>query len=223
MMKRLNNKGITTVEVLVCFVLVVIITVSIYTTVSNFNEKKILEGYKSEIINYKNTLTKDLQDDFIKIGLTHARYETTYENEKTIHTLYCNLKDGTERKLVVEQLSAESSYHVGGSRTQDDYYMIKYGKPDDMIDRDLPDVGHSGYDPIQKKICDADAPDRDVNCRLIQDLSINNVYINITEDNVLSIYIGFYHPDFATKYAINVVCPINYVSSGRDSMNTWNY
>ena len=39
-MKKLNNKGITTVEVLICFVLVVIITVSIYATVSSFNEKK---------------------------------------------------------------------------------------------------------------------------------------------------------------------------------------
>ena len=77
-MKKLNNKGITTVEVLICFVLVVIITSSIYVTISSFNEKKTLEGYKEKIINYKNLLTKDIQDDFIKIGITHASYEKKY-------------------------------------------------------------------------------------------------------------------------------------------------
>ena len=33
-MKKLNNKGITTIEVIVCFLLIVIISASMYTTVS---------------------------------------------------------------------------------------------------------------------------------------------------------------------------------------------
>lgn len=222
-MKKLNNRGITTVEVLICFVMVVIITVSIYATVSSFNEKKILEGYKEEIYNYKNLLTQDIQDDFIKIGLTHANYERTSEGEKVIHTVNCTLRDGSKRKLVVEQLLAASSYHIGGSYTTDDYFMIRYGTPDDMIDRDLPDLGHSGYNPIERKVCDADDPERDVNCRLIKDFSINNVLINITDNNVLSIYIGFYHPDLGTKYAINIVCPIDYISGSADSSSEWTY
>ena len=222
-MKKLNNKGITTVEVLICFVLVVIITVSIYATVSSFNEKKIVEGYKEQIYNYKNLLTQDIQDDFIKIGLTHAKYERTSDGNKVIHTVDCSLRDGSERRLVVEQRLAASSYHIGGSVTEDDYFMIKYGEPDDLIDRDLPDLGHSGYDPVERQICDVDDPERDVNCRKIQDLSINNVMINITDDNVLSIYIGFYHPDLGTKYAINIVCPIDYVSGGSDSSSGWTY
>lgn len=220
---KLNNKGITTVEVLICFVLVVIITVAMYATVSSFNEKKIIEGYKEEIYNYKNLLTQDIQDDFIKIGLTHARYEKTVDGEKTIHTVYCTLKDGSERKLVIEQLLAASSYHIGGSIVNDDYFMIKYGTPDDLIDRDLPDLGHSGFNPITNEACDADQANKDTDCRVIQDLSINNVLISITDDNVLSIYIGFYHPDLSTRYAINIVCPINYIASGFDSSSNWTY
>lgn len=206
-MKKLNNKGITTIEVLICFVLVVIITVSMYATVSNFNEKKIIEGYKEEIYDYKNTLTKEIQDDFIKVGLTHARYDKTIDGNKIIHTVTCNLKDGTERKLVVEQLLAYSSYHTGGSTTEDDYFMIKYGTLDDMIEYPLPDLGSykNEYD------------------HTVQDLSINNVLISITDDNVLSIYIGFYHPEFATRYGINIVCPIDYISNGYDSSSAWNY
>lgn len=206
-MKKLNNKGITTIEVLICFILVVIITVSMYATVSNFNEKKIIEGYKEEIYDYKNILTKDIQDDFIKIGLTHAKYEKTINGDKVTHTVECSLRDGSERKLVVEQILAASSYHIGGSTAADDYFMIRYGKPDDLIEYDLPDLGEykNEYN------------------HTVKDLSINNVLINITDDNVLSIYIGFYHPELTTKYAVNIVCPIDYVSNGYDSSSSWNY
>lgn len=219
-MKKLNNKGITTIEVLICFILVVIITVSMYATVSSFNEKKIIEGYKEEVYDYKNILTKDIQDDLIKIGLVHAKYEKTVEGSKVTHTVTMNLKDGTDRKLVVEQLLAYSSYHIGGSTTEDDYFMIKYGLPDDLIEYPLPELGYSGYNSSLSKICD---PDTEDNCRKVQDLSINNVLINITDDNVLSIYIGFYHPELATRYGINIVCPIDYVSNGYDSTSNWTY
>ena len=219
-MKKLNNKGITTIEVLICFILVVIITVSMYATVSNFNEKKIIEGYKEEIYDYKNTLTKDIQDDFTKIGLTHAKYDKVINGSKVTHTVTCTLRDGSERQLVVEQLLAASSYHIGGSTTEDDEFMIKYGTPDDLIEYPLPELGYSGYDPTNSKICD---PDTDSGCLKVQDLSINNVLINITDDNVLSIYIGFYHPEFATRYGINIVCPIDYISNGYDSSSNWNY
>ena len=222
-MMKLNNKGITTIEVLICFVLIVIITVAMYATISNFNEKKVLEGYKEQILNYKNLLTKDIQDDLIKIGLTHSRYERKSENGKTITTIYFDLKDGSERQLVVEQQLAASPYHPNGSIMNDDYFMIKYGKPGDLIERPLPDVGHYGYDGYAKAACDADKPDREYSCRIVKDLSINNVLIDITDDVVLSIYIGFYHPEFATKYAINIVCPIDYTSSGYDSASNWNY
>ena len=223
-MRKLNNKGITTVEVLICFVLVVIITVSIYTTVSTFNEKKVLEGYREKIINYKNLVTQEVQNDFIKIGLSYARYERKTEGEKVIHNVYCTLRDGSERLFVVEQLEAISTYHPGGSLDTDDYYVIKYGTPpDDLIDWTLPDVGHSGYNGYEKERCDVDAPARHIHCRKIQDLSINNVMINITDDNVLSIYVGFYHPEFGSRYAINIITPIDYSSSGFDSSTAWSY
>ena len=48
-MKRLNNKGITTIEVIISFVITVIITTSLYTTVSNYNQKRLIENYRSKI------------------------------------------------------------------------------------------------------------------------------------------------------------------------------
>ena len=43
-MKKLNNKGITTVEVIICFVLVIVITSSMYSIITSFNEKRIVES-----------------------------------------------------------------------------------------------------------------------------------------------------------------------------------
>ena len=41
-MRRLNNKGVTTIEILICFIIVVIITVSMYAVVSSYNQKRII-------------------------------------------------------------------------------------------------------------------------------------------------------------------------------------
>ena len=51
-MKKLNNKGITTIEVIICFILVVTITTSMYSTVAAFNQKRNTEQYKEEIYSW---------------------------------------------------------------------------------------------------------------------------------------------------------------------------
>lgn len=200
-MKKLNNKGITTIEVIICFVLVVVITVSMYSTISNFNQKRTLESYKSEIYTYKNTLTKTIQDDFIKKGLTHANYSKVSTSGKTVYTVDAELKDGDKRKLVITQVLAKSTYHIGGKEGVDDYFMIEYGSPDELIEYPLPELGESK----------TDAGD------IIKDLSLNNIMIEIASNNVLSIYIGFYHPELSTRYSINIISPIDYISTGSDA------
>ena len=71
-MKRLNNNGITTIEILICFVLLAVISTSLYNTVSVYRNKQILEMEKEKIYTYKNLLTKEIQDDIIKRGLINA-------------------------------------------------------------------------------------------------------------------------------------------------------
>lgn len=206
-MKRLNNKGITTIEVIISFVIVVIITASLYTTVSNYNQKRLIESYKSKIYTYKNTLTKEIQDDFIKIGLTHASYEKKHVGYNITHTVECDLRDGTKRKLEVIQRYTDSTYHTGEDSV-DDFFMIKYGDEEagDFMEYPLPNVGESLSE----------------HGRVVYDLSINNVLINIEDDNILSIYIGFYHPELMTRYGINIVCPIDFVSKGVDTSAEFN-
>ncbi len=198
-MKMYNKRGITTIEVIICFVLVVIITVSMFSIISSFGEKRVEERYKEEINNYKEIVTKEIQDDFIKIGLMNVSYNREVSDDKTtVYSLDCTLKDGSPRRLEIIQRFTKSSYHPGGTTSASDYYMIKYGEPTDMIEYPLPDLGSF--------------KNKETN-QTVKDLSINNVIIKISNDNILSLYIGFYHPELTTKYAINIVCPINYTSS----------
>ena len=115
------------------------------------------------------------------------------------------MRDGTQRRLEIVQRFAKSQYHPTGSESvKEDYSTIKYGPPDDIINYSIPKFGYQVLD--KGKATE----------RKIQDLSINNVWITISDTNVLSIYIGFYHPELTTRYGIQVICPINYISSGRD-------
>lgn len=203
---KLNNKGITTIEVIICFVLVVIITVSMYTIISTFNEKKIVEGYKEETNTYINILTKDIQDDFIKKGIDKATYSQNNDGAKTIDKLDILLKDGTSRSLIVEKTVSKSEYHPDGDSNVDDDFLIKYGSSDNLIEYPIPDLGSFKSDGNHT----------------IKDLSINTVSMSVSENNILSIYIGFYHPDLGRRYAIDIVYPINYnFEISTDTTDSW--
>lgn len=196
-MKHLNNKGITTIEVLVCFIIVVVITVSMHSTISYYSQKRLYESYKQKVINYKNILTQEIQRDVINIGLTTAKVDrkVDLENSKTSYVVDMDLRDSTKRRLIVEQTLANSVYHPKGSTSTNDTFRVEYGPPDNMTAYDIPELGsfknEYGY--------------------TVQDLSINNVLIEVVDSRVLSIYIGFYHPELGTRYAINIVAPIDFV------------
>lgn len=205
-MYKLNNKGITTIEVILCFVLIVIITISMYTTISSFNDKRMIEEYKSQVYTYKNGLTKTIQDDLIRVGLAAVFQEYEKDGAKEKYIITFTLKDGNKRLLIIEKQYALSEYHTSGSDSVDDYFMISYGKLNDVVEYPLPDLG--GYT-------------NDYN-HSVKDLSINNILINISDSNVLTIYIGFYHPELSTRYAIDIVCPINYIQTESDNTKKFN-
>ena len=65
-MKRLNNKGMTAVELLVCFIIVSTIVVSMFNLIMNYRNREQIEEINDEVTNYINNLQKDIQDDLIK-------------------------------------------------------------------------------------------------------------------------------------------------------------
>ena len=216
--KKLNNKGMTTVEILISFVLVALISTSLYTTISNYNRKMDRETFKLEINKYKNILTKEIQDDIIKGGLISAQIKEFHSSNATqpddIYVVDLELKDHSVKRLAVRRRLAEF-YIKDASDTNsskiDDYFMVYYGKPsvayasinnsnykNGLEEFPIPDVGYGEND----QTCGSR------NCR-VKDLRLTNVFLK-NEDQVLSIFLGFQHIDEGTKYAINIVSPIDY-------------
>lgn len=260
----LNNKGVTTIEVLICFVLVTIISTSLFSTVSMFNDKRIEENNKSKIIIYSNTLTRIIQKDFITYGIKSATINETNENGLKTITVTCNLKSGEQRILRIKQKFTRSSIHPECSNeiyiddttryceqdNYDDEFMIEYGSPDKIIKYPIPELGEviGKYDDnlktfvpctkdqitvsneLRKKDSLTDSENKQI-CRVLKDLEINNLLINISneassddiESRVLNIYIGFYHPELGNRYAINIVSPIDYPVMPSSKNGTFNF
>ena len=201
-MKKLNNKGMTIVEILVCFVLVVSLSVSLFTTLNNYSSIQQLESDRSQIIKYKNLLTKEIQNDLITKKVVNAEIaepEAIDGNDrKLLYTIKFKFEDGSTKQLKIRKFLAaysdssindESKTDIPASEDTDDLFMITYGG----INYKLPNLG-SYQNPNEKTV---------------YDFKINNIDIN-KDNNILNLYIGFYHPNFGTRYAIDIVCPLNY-------------
>lgn len=228
---KLNNKGFTTVEVLVCFVVVSVVMMSLFSVISAFNEKRIKESYRSRVYEYKNNLTNKIQADFIKKGLTNATVTqsgSTSGVDGITYTVDCKLKDGTDRQLIIHQRFTKSTTHLDGNASKSDDFSIVYGNPaTEMIREDFPNLGDvmGEFDSATNTFVKNDSSTKCDGKPCVQkDLQINNVSIYITNEanpdadsRVLSIYIGLYHPDLGTKYGINIVAPINYQASNANT------
>lgn len=304
-MVKLNNKGMTAVEILVCMVLVVVITVSMYTSVSSYKNKQQIESFKEKIMTYKNLITKEINDDLIKDGLISAEItdfteaihndmnndeipdrdqkaadsdgnghpdidnngngifdyeEKKYSDGRTallagdanedgildayqadrdgdgipdgeVYSVKMSFRNGETKCLKIRSRKGYDYLYEGSSDDRDgngipnyveddvdDLFMISYGPGDCINDTNselnkvdenrvnyrLPDLGH-----VMKYEGETAADGTAYPTKIIYDLRINNVKIS-TENSVLDIYIGFYHPDLGTRYAISIISPINY-------------
>lgn len=197
---KLNNKGVTTIEILISFVLLAIIVVSLYGSVESYKNKQNIESNKNQIMTYKNLLTKEIQDDLIMKGLIdvtvkHQPFVAVPFTPET-YTVDFSFRDGTKSQLIVKRVLANDYGVVGsGSCTsgKNDYFSISYGPEGDLTEYELPDLG-SG--------------ENNEGCKVL-DLRMSDININ-TDNDILTIDIRFYHPDFSTKYGIDIACPINF-------------
>ena len=225
---KLNNKGFTIVEVLITFVLVSVVSISLFSTISAFNEKRIIESHRSKLYEYKNSILTRVQTDFIEKGLAHVSISKSGGSNMAsgIKTkIHCLLKDGSERDLVIYQRYTKTNVRIDGSPTNSDEFYIEYGEPNDLIREPIPDLGETvgEYDtlvrdfvPNKKSTRCVDSDGQAAPC-VAKNLQINNVLAYITNEtdldttsHVLNVYVGFYSYELGTKYAINIVAPIDY-------------
>ena len=203
MIKKLNNKGITTAEVLVCFVLIILISTSIYSIVDTYSNRHRIESFKEKVVTYKNLLTKEINNDLIKKGLNSVHFETNDDSEPTEYTAKFILNNGETKCLKIFKTefvpnvltnNYEGNVSCDGSCSgREENFEIGYGECSNEIIYPLPDLGFS-YNKNGDKIYDL----------RIKSINFSN------SDNILSLDIRFYHPELGSKYGINIVNPIGF-------------
>ena len=70
---KINNKGMTIIELILCFAIVSVIVIALLNTVMNYKTKEQLEDTKKTIISYKNVITKVIQSDIIYNDLASVK------------------------------------------------------------------------------------------------------------------------------------------------------
>lgn len=194
-MKKLNNKGMTSIEVLLSFIVVVMISTSMYSTVIAYQNKQQIESFKEKIMTYKNLLTKEVNDDLIKKGLVGVTVtEEQISGNGTKYTMTFSLKNGQKKRMIITNRKAsEDDAGIDAANDCDDKFVIAYGDVDNEIEYDVPNLGYTTND----------------NGKKVYDLRINTVEIS-ADDGIFSLLVGFTHPDLENRYNITIVCPINF-------------
>ncbi len=80
----LNKKGITSVELLVCFIIVSTIVVSMYNLILNYRNREQIEEINNEVISFSNNIQEIIQSDLIMghlvtvTNITDDGYKATF-------------------------------------------------------------------------------------------------------------------------------------------------
>ena len=124
-MKKLNNKGITAVELLVSFVIISAIVVSMFDLIMNYRNREQIEEFNNEVISFSNNLQKEIQDDLIKGHLVSVT----------------NLS-GDKHKATLVFENYQTSIEI-----KPDLGIISYGTSGNVIDYEIPAIADLTLSP----------------------------------------------------------------------------
>ena len=117
----LNKKGITSVELLVCFIIISAIVVSIYNLILNYRNREQIEEINNEVIAFSNNLQQVIQSDLVMGHLVSVS------------------------NVSVDGYSATFTFDTPNSYTttitiKPNEGVISYGKSGDVIDYEIPGI-----------------------------------------------------------------------------------
>ena len=199
-MKKLNNKGLSVVEVILTFTLVMIIASGLLTIIMNYKARAQIEMKRLELVTYKNTLTKEIQTDILDRGIYEINTEGLCKEQVDQYSSCINIvfKDGIEKILAVSKLDDTNQNNL--IKLLNNKY-IKYGDTRYPIEDTLPDNIPTGRSPKD----------------------FQNIYVNsdnfLTSESIIlnsgvttkiySIDINMEHIDYDDDFGIHIVATNN--------------
>lgn len=137
-MKKMNNKGFTIVEVIVCFILIMIIVTAMLKVAMSYRTTAQNKEIEEQLITYKNLLTKDVQKDIFEKGLINMEKCTSGEGR----CVQLNFIDGTNKQFIVGNVDRSDRNSVINKYIR--YGGIKYPMMKDDIPTNIPAGSNPG-------------------------------------------------------------------------------
>ena len=187
-MRRLNNKGMTVVELLASFIIVALIITSLYATMNNFSDKRVEESAKESIYAYKNVLTKEIYDDIIIKGLINVETSDVTDTVTEAFSKY----NSTTNKTCISNNALLTRVRFTFKDTTQKYLIVAKGSDGDI-------VAYGAMNDLHIY----DLPKYDDNA-----LRIGNVESRLTYPNY-NFEMRFEHPLFSQRYGVIIRAIIN--------------
>ena len=145
-MKKLNNRGLSIVEIVVTFAIVMAIISGLLAIIMNYRQKAETSFSELELETIKNTLTKTIQDDILNFGISEINYggscmsSTSSSRFSTCANLV--FKNGTEKILAVSKIDQDNRSSIENKYIfyDDEKYVFK-----DNLPQNIP-AGRHAYD-----------------------------------------------------------------------------
>ena len=190
-MWSINKKGITSIEILICFTITAVLVISMFKVIDSYKDRQDLESYKNTITTYKNSLTKRIEDAIIEnrgvikaevVANSEAVPNQIPENQYQIRLTFRNNK-------VIIMTVMKDAYCTDGQPCDP-----TKRKPDEL------DYERSSF----YVIFDGEK----ITLPKAYFLQFNEVYLK-NEDDFITLHIGIHHPDLGNKYdVLNVFTPL---------------
>ena len=197
-MFKLNNKGMSIVEVVVTFSIIMVISVGLLTIVVNYRNKISVSLERLKLDTFKSNVTQDVYNDILNLGVseinTAGECSTLTDLNRCINIVF---QDGSQRVLGTSKVTPNDKNSVSEKFVY--YDGIKYKLKDY-----LPDNKPSGR--VWK----------DLEAISINDDGILNSYSTVLEDGtkvyIYRIDIDVQHIDFTDDFGIHIVATTDDIS-----------
>lgn len=192
--KKLNQSGLTAVEVLVCFTIVVVIVLSMTKVVNNQRDKQEIASIKNSVTTYKNTVMKSILEDIRKNGGVDVVHEIHDETDKIeINFTVKNSSSCNQKKITIKKKS-ECDEDSGEDPSNSSNNIVK--------------CEEENY--IQYETVGSGCANKEIfHIPNVYNLKFNKLE-SISKDDYLKIYVGFHHPDLGNRYsALDIIEPID--------------
>ncbi len=207
----MNNRGMTSIEVLISFIIVTAIAITLFDTVTSYKTKQQIESYKNSITEYKNSITKVINNDIVKYKLAALSSTSgkTTDSEKTTYkiTLYF------EKNLLTKANNCkDSSYSAPGCYKT--LQVLKYHKSTEALNSKVdtiiyPEVSQNALRNVSYPLPDIGGAFDEDSGEVLKDIRFSSVSLGSALDNAV-LDIAMFHHELSTYFHIYIVAPIHY-------------